>query len=159
MEFREGNSRQNCLPWLVTKKHTKCVGICADSVHDVGRLDCSVLLGGRDILLTCSSLSGWTFTEMQQNIPFILSLKRWFIRAYANGLMAELTIIITWEMGIAIGPSLYEPMSSMTWSMESVPQETTNIALMITTVKVTRLRTFNTPCTREITTLLSLYGK
>ena len=62
-------------------------------------------------------------------------------------------------MGIAIGLSLYEPVSSMTWSMECVPQETPNIALMITTVKVTRLRTFNTPCTREITTLLSLYGK
>ena len=60
MAFHEGNSRQNCLPLLVIKKHTKCVGICADPVYGVGRLDCSVLLGGRDILLACSSLSGWT---------------------------------------------------------------------------------------------------
>ena len=49
-------------------------------------------------------------------------------------------------MGIARVLSLWDVKASEMWSIWSVPQQITKIALTVTTIKVTRFLTFDTPC-------------
>ena len=97
----------------------------------------------------CDSLAPWTLgeadLEQQHIISFIFSLNRWFISAYANGLTAELNMIMVWPTEAAKGFSSCERISKM-WRILSVPQLITKMTLTVTTIKVTRFRTFNTPC-------------
>ena len=104
--------------------------------------------------MSCDSLSVWTFgteqLKLQLIIPFIFSLKRWFIRAYTKGLTAELNMIIVWTMGIARVLSFWDVWkASKMWSIMSVPQQITKMALTVKTIKVTRLRIFSTPCVQR----------
>ena len=98
---------------------------------------------------SCDSLAPRTLgeadLEQQHIISFIFSLNRWFISAYANGLTAELNMIMVWPMEPAKRLSSFEPISKM-WRILSVPQLITKMTLTVTTIKVTRFRTFNTPC-------------
>ena len=105
------------------------------------------------ISMSCGSLSAWTPgaepLELQHIIAFIFSLNRWLIRAYVNGLTAELNMTIVCAVGIAKGLSLYEPTSSKTWSIKSVPQQITKMAVIVTSINVTLFRTFNAPCVQS----------
>ena len=84
-------------------------------------------------------------SSLQHSIPLIFFLKFWFIKAYANGLTAELNMTAVWAMGIAEGASLMSEKSFKRCNTESAPQHIPKIALTATTIKVTRFRTFTTP--------------
>ena len=86
--------------------------------------------------------------ERDRIICLIFFLNLWFSRAYAKGFIAELNISIVCAIGIAKGLSFTEPAacSSNIWSITSVPQEITRMALTVTTIKVTLFLNLNTPC-------------
>ena len=79
------------------------------------------------------------------SIPFIFFLNLWFIKAYANGLTAELNMTAVWAMGIAEEASLLDEKYFKTCNTESAPQHIPKIAVTATTIKVIRFRTFTTP--------------
>ena len=82
----------------------------------------------------------------QQIIFLIFSLNCWFSRAYTNGLTAELNRIITSAMASRMAPMSSGMKYSKTYMSWPIPQQIPNMTVTATTIKVTRLRTFTTPC-------------
>ena len=103
--------------------------------------------------MPCGSLAAWTLgadeLELQRIIPLIFSLNRWFISAYANGLTAKLNMSMVFPIGKTTELNLKEPISSKACSIKSVAQKIPKMALTVTTIKVTRFRTFNKPCVQR----------
>ena len=99
--------------------------------------------------------SGWTLAAKEQQIIFlILSLYWWFNRAYTNGLTAELNRITTSEVASKTALMASGMKYSRTYTSRSVPQQTPNMVVTTTTIKVTRFRTFSTPCVWRNTNLI-----
>lgn len=91
--------------------------------------------------------SGWTMAAKEQQIIFlILSLNWWFNRAYTNGLTAELNKINTSGIAGKTAPMLSDMKNRRTYTSWLRPKQTPNMAVTTTTIKVTRFRTFITPC-------------
>ena len=73
-------------------------------------------------------------------------LNWWFKRAYTNGLTAELNNTIISTAAICSKLMLRVERVLKTYSIDSAPQETAKMKLTAIAIKVTRFRTFMTPC-------------
>ena len=87
--------------------------------------------------------------EPGNNILLIFSLKRWLIKAYTNGLTAELNMIIVRKMENMKGLNSMLVVCLTMWRIESGSQVIPNMTLTLMTINVTRFRTFNTPCEKK----------
>ena len=67
-----------------------------------------------------------------------------------NGLTAELNNTIMSTMVIWTKVMFRVVRNLNTYSIDSAPQQIANMTLTVTTVKVTRFRTFSTPCQSSI---------
>lgn len=65
--------------------------------------------------------------------------------------------ITVWAMGIALELSLKEAKSCKMCTIASVIQQIPKMAVTVTTIKVTRFRTLNTPCVRKVMALSRWY--
>lgn len=87
--------------------------------------------------------------EPGNNILLIFSLKRWLIKAYTNGLTAELNMIMICKMGNMKGLNSMLVVCTTMWRIESGSHVITNMTLTLMTINVTRFRTLNTPCEKK----------
>ena len=87
--------------------------------------------------------------EPGNNILLIFSLKRSLIKAYTNGLTAELNMIMVCKMGNMKGLNSMLVVCWTMWRIESGSQVIPNMTLTLMTINVTRFRTFNTPCEKK----------
>lgn len=120
---------------------------------------------GRLVLLAnsmpCGFLAAWTLAsdefELQQPL---LSSFPWSV-----GLSEHMQMdwqrnwkrITVWAMGIALELSLKEAKSCKMCTIASVIQQIPKMAVTVTTIKVTRFRTLNTPCVRKVMALSRWY--
>ena len=83
---------------------------------------------------------------LHQITLLMLFLNWWFRRAYTNGLTAELnnTIISTATIWTKLISRVVRVLNA--YSTDSAPQETAKMKLTAIAIKVTRFRTFMTPC-------------
>ena len=89
--------------------------------------------------------------EPGNNTLLIFSLKRSLIKAYTNGLTAELNMIMVCKMGNMKGLNSMLVVCWTMWRIESGSQVIPNMTLTLMTINVTRFRTFNTPCEKKKT--------
>ena len=92
---------------------------------------------------------------VQQIIFFIFHLNCWFNRAYTNGLTAELNRTIVSTIDIMAGLMVKDGRFLKTYSTDSAPQQTPNMVLTVTTIKVTRFRFLITACGRGMQSLIN----
>jgi len=83
---------------------------------------------------------------VRHTIALIFSLNLWFNRAYTKGLAAEFNKTMICVTATAIGRMLYGAKVLKTYTVESAPQQTPNMALTVATIRVTRFRSLMTPC-------------
>ena len=84
--------------------------------------------------------------SLHQITLLMFCLNWWFKRAYTNGLTAELNNTIISTAAICSKLILRVERVLKTYSIDSAPQETAKMKLTVIAIKVTRFRTFKTPC-------------
>ena len=99
--------------------------------------------------MLCVALLDWSLDSkesVQHTTALIFSLNRWFNRAYTKGLAAELNKTKIWVTATATGLMLMGVKVLKTYTVESAPQHTPNMALTVAAIRVTRFRSLMTPC-------------
>ena len=87
--------------------------------------------------------------EPGHNILLIFSLKRWLIKSCANGLTTELNMTMVCKMENMKRLNSMLVVCSTMWRIEPGSQVIPNMTLTLMTIRVTRFRTFNTPCEKK----------
>ena len=142
----------------------------AFSQHDVALAVGWMFRLANSMLCVCKSELFLDTNEVEpgNKILLIFSLKRWLIKAYTNGLTAELNMIMICKMGNMKGLNSMLVVCTTMWRIESGSQVIPNMTLTLMTINVTRFRTFNTPCEKKnrkpscalilVISIVSFYG-